>query len=114
MDLLTAISRSGSLPIESSELHVIVAVSHCFENEIVDTVIVDNINPIEKMRRSMMIIASVIHNVPEADLTTDGCNGGEEKKEIEYEGSGGSPWVDQAPELAQDQTSCCPEESDTE
>jgi hypothetical protein len=68
MDLLTAISRSGSLSIESSELHVIVAVSHCFEKQIMETIIKDNINPIEKMERSMMMIASVIHDVAEGDL----------------------------------------------
>ena len=75
MDLLIAISRSGSLPIESSELHVIVAVSHCFENQIMETIIEDNINPIEKMEKSMMMIGSVIHGVDEMDLV------GAEKKE---------------------------------
>jgi hypothetical protein len=68
MDLLRAISRSGSLPIESSELHVVVAVSHCFENYIMETLIEDNINPIEKVERSMLMIASVIHGVPEGQL----------------------------------------------
>jgi len=68
MDLLTAISRSGSLPVESSELHVIVAVSHCFEKQIMETIIRDNINPIEKMERSMKMIASVIHDVAETEL----------------------------------------------
>lgn len=33
-DLLDAISRSGTLPIDCSELHVIIAVSHCFENDV--------------------------------------------------------------------------------
>jgi len=71
MDLLTAISRSGSLPIESSVLHVIVAVSHCFQKRIVETIIEDNINPIEKMKKSMMMIASVIHGVAESSLVAD-------------------------------------------
>ena len=38
MDLLTALSRSGSLPIESSELHVIIALTHCFEQDVMNTV----------------------------------------------------------------------------
>jgi hypothetical protein len=33
-DLLDAISRSGTLPIDCAELHVMIAVSHCFENDV--------------------------------------------------------------------------------
>ena len=80
-DLLTAISRSGSLPIESSELHVVVAVSHCFEKEIMETIIEDNINPIDKFERSMLMIGSIIHGVPETDLAIGGGLVVEEKKE---------------------------------
>ena len=32
------------------------------------TIIQDNINPIEKMEKSMMMIGSVIHDVPENEL----------------------------------------------
>ena len=71
MDLLRAISRSGSLSIESSELHVVVAVSHCFENHIMETLIEGNINPIAKVERSMLLIASVIHGVSERELLGD-------------------------------------------
>ncbi|KAL3937890.1 MAG: hypothetical protein SGBAC_007088 [Bacillariaceae sp.] len=62
MDLLVAISRSGSLPIKCCELHILVAVSHCFEKQIMETIIQDNINPIKKVTNSMSMIASVIHN----------------------------------------------------
>ena len=68
IDLLRAISRSGSLSIESSELHVVIAVSHCFVNQIMETLIEGNINPIAKVERSMLMIASVIHGVPEGEL----------------------------------------------
>ena len=63
-DLLMAISRSGTLPIDASELHVVVAVSHCFENDLMGTVIEDNINPIQKVESSMLLVASVIHGMP--------------------------------------------------
>jgi hypothetical protein len=61
MDLLTAISRSGSLPIVQSELHIVIAISHCFQNDVVSTVIQDNINPIQKVEQSMLMLGSVIY-----------------------------------------------------
>ena len=60
-DLLDAISRSGSLPISCAELHIIVAATHSFDNSLIDTVIKDNVNPIEKMEKSLLIVASTIH-----------------------------------------------------
>uniref|UniRef100_A0A7S2YS48 Uncharacterized protein n=1 Tax=Entomoneis paludosa TaxID=265537 RepID=A0A7S2YS48_9STRA len=63
-DLLDALSRSGTLSIDCSELHVVVALSHCFENDVMGTVIQDNINPIEKVERSSIIVASTIHDEP--------------------------------------------------
>jgi hypothetical protein len=68
MDLLTALSRSGSLPIESSELHVIVALTHCFEQDVMNTVYRDNVNPIEKVESSLILLGSTIHDLPEEKL----------------------------------------------
>jgi len=62
-DLLDALSRSGSLSISCAELHVVVAVTHCFENDVVGTVIQDNVNPIEKVEKSYLMIGSTIHGV---------------------------------------------------
>merc|ERR1712007_359347 len=70
-DLLDALSRSGSLAIESSELHVIVAVTHCFEKDIIGTIIQDNINPIQKIESSTLLFASAIHGVDARDLIKD-------------------------------------------
>ena len=61
-DLLDALSRSGTLSIECAELHVVVAVSHCFENDLMGTIIQDNINPIDKVERSSLIVGSTIHD----------------------------------------------------
>jgi hypothetical protein len=60
-DLLDALSRSGSLPIACAELHVIVAITHTFEQDIMGTVIQDNINPIEKVEKTYIMMASKIH-----------------------------------------------------
>jgi hypothetical protein len=73
-DLLTALSRSGSLPIEHSELHIIIAVSHCFENDIMSTIIGENVNPIAKVEQSLLMIGSVIHNQPATALIASSEN----------------------------------------
>ena len=65
MDVFT---RSGSLPIEAAELHVIVALLHCFEKDLVGTVIEDNVNPIAKAKKSALLFASTLHRVPPAAL----------------------------------------------
>jgi len=62
-DLLDALSRSGSLPIACAELHIIVASTHSFEQSVVDTVVKQNVNPIEKIERSHLLVASLIHDV---------------------------------------------------
>lgn len=70
-DLLDALSRSGALPIASAELHVMVGATHCFDKSLVETVIQDNVNPIEKLERSALIVASTIHGQPAVELLNE-------------------------------------------
>lgn len=67
-DLLDALSRSGVLSVDQAELHVVLIATHCFDKTLVETVIQDNINPIEKVERSALIVASTIHAVPPLEL----------------------------------------------
>ena len=68
LDLLDALSRSGSLAIPFSELHVVICATHQFEKTVMETVIQDNINPIEKLEMSTLLMASTILDTPARNL----------------------------------------------
>ena len=67
-DLLDALSRSGALGCDYASLHVVIASTHCFDKNLMNTVIQDNVNPIEKVERSSLIVATTIHNTTAEEL----------------------------------------------
>jgi len=50
---------------------VIVTATQNFDHSLMETVIQDNINPIEKMERSTIIVASAIHGRCPEDILRD-------------------------------------------
>ena len=71
-DLLDALTRSGALSFDAASLHVLVAATHVFDLALTETVISDNVNPIEKLERSSLLISSIIHDAsPGAMLSAE-------------------------------------------
>ena len=67
-DLLDAITRSGSIGIEHSMLHVVVSAIHRFDKDVMGTVIQDNICPIEKVEKSTLIFASAVYGIEHTQM----------------------------------------------
>ncbi|KAI8911163.1 hypothetical protein EDD86DRAFT_246496 [Gorgonomyces haynaldii] len=69
LDLLDALTKSGALTIEEAEFHVILAVTHVFDKTVMELVVQGNVNPISKIEKSSLVLASTIHGQPFQELT---------------------------------------------
>ena len=67
-ELLDALTKSGSLSVDSACVHVFVATTHCFDKTLMDTLVKDNVNPIEKAEVTSLTIASVLHEAAPTTL----------------------------------------------
>jgi hypothetical protein len=67
-DLLDALTRSGGLEVADAALHIVVSTTHCFARNLMDTLVKDNLNPIEKVEHTQLIVASQVFGKPASEL----------------------------------------------
>eukprot|EP00475_Leptophrys_vorax_P000090 TRINITY_DN10054_c0_g1_i1.p1 TRINITY_DN10054_c0_g1~~TRINITY_DN10054_c0_g1_i1.p1 ORF type:complete len:879 (+),score=239.00 TRINITY_DN10054_c0_g1_i1:43-2679(+) len=67
-DLLDSLSKSGSLSFDRSDLHILIGATHCFDKNLIETVIQDNINPIERVEFSSLLTNAVVQQKPAVEL----------------------------------------------
>jgi hypothetical protein len=60
-DLLDALSKSGAIHLQGT-LHIVIAATHCFDNNIMESIIQNNMNPIELVEQSTMIMNHVLYH----------------------------------------------------
>eukprot|EP00754_Rhynchopus_humris_P031235 Rhum_TRINITY_DN15326_c0_g1::Rhum_TRINITY_DN15326_c0_g1_i1::g.151839::m.151839 len=73
LSLLDALTKSGALDAPYSEVHVVVPTTHHFERVLMATLAHDNVNPIEAIESSMIIVATTLYNTTAQELVSAGA-----------------------------------------
>lgn len=71
-DLLHGLTNSGAYLLDQVglvTLHVITSTTHHFDNTLINSIIKDNVNPIDDLDETLLILASTIYNTNIANLT---------------------------------------------
>lgn len=70
-DLVDALTKSGAIGFERAALHVVIAATHCFDQTLVETIVQGNVNPLERVERSAVIVATTVHGRPASELLAE-------------------------------------------
>jgi hypothetical protein len=68
-DLLDALSRGGELAFLHVDTHIILPSAHSFPDSLMNTVVQRNVNPIERVERSVVMMSSVVLGQSAAAIT---------------------------------------------
>ena len=70
-DLIDSLTKTADLPLEDTEVHVFLTVTHDFEEVVLENVIKNNENIIESAEASLLVLASTIHGVKPSQLVKE-------------------------------------------
>ena len=57
-DLIDALTRTGALPFDDAKLHIMMITTQNFSSTLVDTCIIENVDPIQRVERAMMLVGA--------------------------------------------------------
>jgi hypothetical protein len=69
-DLLDALTKSGALSVTDASLHVLVTATHIFDRSVLETLVQRDVNPLQKLQQSLLIMLKTLHGKPLAALVT--------------------------------------------
>eukprot|EP01060_Flectonema_neradi_P006584 TRINITY_DN1445_c0_g2_i1.p1 TRINITY_DN1445_c0_g2~~TRINITY_DN1445_c0_g2_i1.p1 ORF type:complete len:875 (+),score=195.26 TRINITY_DN1445_c0_g2_i1:43-2625(+) len=67
-DLLDSLTKTADLPLEDTEVHVFLTVTHAFDEIVLENVIKNNENIIESAEASLLVLASTVHGLEPSHL----------------------------------------------